>query len=74
MVQYPKLISSTTAIPFDNAVTYIGPKTITGPTTFTKVTTAAQPGYRAIMRVIADGTNVPDMSAFKKIIDRKSVV
>lgn len=68
MVQYPKLISSTTAIPFDNAVTYIGPKTITGPTTFTKVTTAAQPGYRAILRVTADGANVPDMSAFKKIV------
>lgn len=64
---YPKTLTATTAIPFDNPISAIPPKTITGATTFTKVTANAQVGYGAIIRVTADGTNTPDLSAFKKI-------
>jgi hypothetical protein len=67
MAQYPKPISATTVIPFDNPVTLIPPKTITGATTFTKSVTNAQGGYCTIIRVTADGTNTPDLSAFAKI-------
>jgi hypothetical protein len=67
MAQYPKPISATTVIPFDNPVTLIPPKTITGATTFTKSVTNAQAGYCTIIRVTADGTNTPDLSAFAKI-------
>jgi hypothetical protein len=64
---YPKNVAATTVIPFDNPVTYIPPKTITGATTFTKNTAAAQAGYAAIVRVTANGSNTPDLSAFKLI-------
>lgn len=64
---YPKNVTATTVIPFDNPVSYIPPKTVTGPITFTKTTTGAQAGYCAIIRVVADGTNAPDLSAFKSI-------
>lgn len=64
---YPKNIAATTAIPFDNPVSALPVKTITGATTFTKVTTSAQAGYGAIVRVVANGSNVPDLSAFKSI-------
>jgi hypothetical protein len=64
---YPKIVTATTLIPFDNPVTSIPPKTITGVTAFTKYTTNAQAGYGAIIRVIANGSNVPDLTAFKKI-------
>lgn len=64
---YPKNVATTTVIPFDNPVTAISPKTITGATTFTKTTTSAQVGYGAVIRVTANGSNVPDLSAFKKI-------
>jgi hypothetical protein len=64
---YPKNSTATTVIPFDNPVTAIPQKTITGATTFTKTTTGAQAGYCAIIRVVADGSNVPDLSAFKLI-------
>jgi hypothetical protein len=64
---YPKVSTATTVIPFDNPVTAIPQKTITGATTFTKTTTGAQAGYCAIIRVIANGTNTPDLSAFKSI-------
>jgi hypothetical protein len=64
---YPKIVTATTVIPFDNPVTAIPQKTITGATTFTKTTTGAQAGYCAIIRVVADGSNVPDLSAFKSI-------
>jgi hypothetical protein len=64
---YPKNSTATTVIPFDNPVTYIPPKTVTGAVTFTKNTASAQAGYTAIIRVIANGTNVPDLSAFKSI-------
>jgi hypothetical protein len=64
---YPKNVSATTVIPFDNPVTYIPAKTVTGPLTFTKTTTGAQAGYTAILRVIANGSNTPDLSAFKSI-------
>jgi lysophospholipase L1-like esterase len=64
---FPKTIATTTVIPFDNPFTVIPPKTITGPVTFTKNTSNAQAGYGAVIRVIANGTNIPDLSAFKKI-------
>jgi hypothetical protein len=64
---YPKNVSATTVIPFDNPLTYIPPKTITGAVTFTKSTTGAQAGYAAIIEVTADGTNVPDVSAFYSV-------
>jgi hypothetical protein len=64
---YPKNIAATTVIPFDNPVSYIPPKTITGVTGFTKNIAGAQAGYCAIIRVIANGSNVPDLSAFKSI-------
>jgi hypothetical protein len=64
---YPKNSTATTVIPFDNPVTAIPQKTITGATTFTKSTTGAQAGYCAIIRVVANGSNVPDLSAFKSI-------
>lgn len=64
---YPKNLSATTAIPFDNPVSLIPPKTVTGAVTFTKVTTSAQAGYGSIIRVTANGLNVPDLSAFKSI-------
>jgi hypothetical protein len=58
---------ATNAIPFDQPVTFIPQLTITGAVTFTKVTTGSQAGFGAIRRVVANGTNVPDLSAFKKI-------
>jgi hypothetical protein len=64
---YPKNSTATTVIPFDNPVTAIPQKTITGATTFTKSTTGAQAGYCAMIRVVANGSNVPDLSAFKSI-------
>jgi hypothetical protein len=64
---YPKIVTATTLIPFDNPVTYIPPKTVTGAVAFTKYTTNAQAGYGAIIEVIADGVNVPDLSAFYSI-------
>jgi hypothetical protein len=67
MAQYPKPIAATTVIPFDNPVTLIPPKTITGPITFSKSTTNAQAGYCTIIRVTANGTNIPDLSAFATI-------
>lgn len=67
MATYPLIVATTTAIRFDNPVTSIGQKTITGPTTFTKVTTGAEPGYCAIIRVVANGSDTPDLSAFKSI-------
>lgn len=64
---YPKNVTATTTIPFDNPVTAIPVKTITGAVTFNKYTAGAQAGYGAIIRVIANGSNVPDLSAFKSI-------
>jgi hypothetical protein len=64
---YPKNVTATTVIPFDNPVTYIPPKTVTGAITFTKTTTGAQAGYCSIIRVVADGSHTPDLSAFKLI-------
>jgi hypothetical protein len=64
---YPKNSTATTVIPFDNPVTAIPQKTITGAVTFSKVTTGAQVGYGALIRVVANGSNIPDLSAFKKI-------
>lgn len=64
---YPKTVGATSVIPFDNPVTTMPPKVIAGAYTFTKSTTGAQVGYGAIVRVTADGSNVPDLSAFKKI-------
>jgi hypothetical protein len=64
---YPKNVSATTVIPFDNPITYIPPKTITGAVTFTKSTTGAQAGYGAIIEVTADGTHIPDVSAFSSV-------
>jgi hypothetical protein len=64
---YPKNSTSTNAIPFDNPITYIPPLTVSGPVTFTKVTTGAQAGYGAMREVTADGTNIPDVSAFASV-------
>lgn len=64
---FPKAGSVTTVIPFDNPVTVMPAKTIIAPTTFTKTITDAQASYGAMIRITADGVNVPDFSAFKKI-------
>lgn len=56
----------TTAIPFDQPVTYLGEHTVTGALTFTKVTTGAEVTFATIVRLVADGTHLPDFSAFKK--------
>jgi hypothetical protein len=64
---YPKNVAATTVIPFDNPITAIPQKTITAATTFTKNTTGAQVGYGAMIEVVADGTHVPDVSAFASI-------
>jgi hypothetical protein len=61
---YPKNVSATTVIPFDNPVTYIPQKTVTGALTFTKTLAGAQAGYITIIEVVANGVNVPDVSAF----------
>jgi hypothetical protein len=61
---YPKNVAATTVIPFDNPITAIPQKTITAATTFTKATTGAQVGYGAMIEVVADGSHVPDLSAF----------
>jgi hypothetical protein len=66
-IRLPKIVSLTSTITFDNPVTFIPVRTITGPLTITKDTTNAQQGFGAIHRVIANGSNVPDLSAFKKI-------
>lgn len=64
----PKTISYTTVIPFDQPVTYLGQHTITGPLTFTiDPAGGAQPSFGAILRLVADGANIPDLSAFKSI-------
>jgi uncharacterized repeat protein (TIGR02059 family) len=63
----PKTISFTTAIPFDQPVTYLGEYTLTGPIAFTINPAGAQPSFGAILRLVSDGTNVPNFSAFKSI-------
>jgi hypothetical protein len=60
-------ISFTASIPFNKLTTRIAPVVVSGALTFSKNTTGAVPGYTSILRVTADGSNVPDLSAFKKI-------
>jgi lysophospholipase L1-like esterase len=64
---YPKNVTATTVIPFDNPITAIPQKTITGAVTFTKNTSGAQVGYGAMIEVVADGSHVPDLSAFYSV-------
>lgn len=55
------------SIAFDNPVTSYPQKTVTGPITLAPNTVGATAGYGAIMRLVADGVNVPDLTAFKAI-------
>lgn len=62
----PTIRSYVTAIPFDQPFTELGNHTVTGAITFTQVTTDAEPGNHTALTLIADGTNVPDFSAFER--------
>lgn len=60
-------VAFTTSIPFDNMVTEIAPTNVTGALTFTPNTTGAKAGFGAILRLTANGTNTPNLSAFSNI-------
>lgn len=62
--QYPKTVSFSTTIPFDQPLSYMAEYTITGAVTFAKNTTGAYPGYGTMIRLVADGSHTPDLSAF----------
>jgi hypothetical protein len=59
-------ISYGTAIPFDRMVSRMAAHTVSSPITFTKNTTGAVPGGGTILDLAADGTNIPDFSAFEE--------
>lgn len=56
-----------TAIPFDQPCTAMGEHTVAGAITFTVNATDPQVTYGAILRLVADGVNVPNLSAFKVV-------
>lgn len=60
--------SYTTAIPFTCMKGTMAPHTVTAPITFTKNTTNAVPRASMSLRLTADGTNIPNFSAYKKQI------
>lgn len=61
---YPKTLSFSQTIPFDEPLSYMPEHTITGALTFVKSTANAQVGFGCIVRLVADGTNTPDLSDF----------
>lgn len=62
--QYPKTVSFSTTIPFDQPLSYMAEYTISGALTFAKNTSGAYPGYGTMLRLVADGSHTPDFSAF----------
>lgn len=61
---YPKTLSFSSTIPFDEPLSYMPEHTITGALTFVKDTTDAQPGFGTMVRLVADGSHSPDLSDF----------
>jgi hypothetical protein len=60
-------VEDTASIPFTAALSNIADHTVSAPLIITPNTTGAVAGYGAIQRVIADGSNIPDVSAFKML-------
>lgn len=60
-----KTATYATAIKFDGFPTVYSEHTLTGATTFTINSTGAIPGATAILRLVGNGSAVPDFTAFK---------
>jgi hypothetical protein len=67
MGSYPQIKTASTVIEFDNPVSVLPDLTITGAVTFTKSTSGQQPTWSTKITIIADGTHMPDFSAFDSI-------
>jgi hypothetical protein len=67
MGSYPQIKTASTVIAFDNPVSVLPDLTITGAVTFTKSTSGQQPTWSTKITIIADGTHMPDFSAFDSI-------
>jgi hypothetical protein len=61
---FPKISAFTANIPFNNPYTELAEHTVTGPLTLTIDSTGAQGGNETAVVFVADGVNVPDVSAF----------
>jgi hypothetical protein len=61
----PVSIADTNSIPFDNMITVVGDHLMSGSLIITPNTVGAVAGCGAMQRIISDGTNVPNISAFK---------
>jgi hypothetical protein len=55
-----------TAIPFNRLVSNLGTHSLVANQTYTVNTTNAVPGFGAILRIVANGVNTIDITAFKK--------
>jgi hypothetical protein len=60
-------IAFATAIKFDQTTTRYAQHTVAGAIAFTVNSTGAQAGYSAIVRLIANGTNTPTFTGYKKL-------
>ncbi|WDF79652.1 hypothetical protein PQ469_06485 [Mucilaginibacter sp. KACC 22773] len=63
----PVSIADTNSIPFNNMLTVVGDHTMSGALVITPNTVGAVAGCGAVQRIIANGINTPDISAFKKL-------
>lgn len=61
---YPKTLSFSQTIPFDEPLSYMPEYTVAGALTFIKSTTNAQVGFGCMVRLVANGTNTPDLTDF----------
>lgn len=63
----PFPVANTQSIPFNNMITTVGDHTMTGAITIVPQTTGAIIGCGAVQKIISNGVNIPDTSAFKKV-------
>jgi hypothetical protein len=68
----PVSIADTNSIPFNNMLTVVGDHTMSGALVITPNTVGAVAGCGAVQRIISDGTNIPDISAFKILVSSSS--
>lgn len=65
-IKASETIAFTTNIPFNRPVTAIQPQILTAPLVFTINNGGARAGYRAILRLVGNGSAIPNLSLFKK--------
>lgn len=63
----PVEIEDTNVIPFNNILSVIDEHLMTGDLVITPNIATAKVGCGAIQRIISNGTNIPDLTAFKKL-------